>query len=139
MHPYTDTTHTFSPHSEKIFNVRSGLIISPQALRHRIPSHHTGANNFPISFFTFLSTVLRSFTRSHASRKRDTCYNKLMLWFLYKSDSLFPTIDDLQARDRNSFIRIPQMRIHQPDGKGKKKDQFKLSSRMLFQRHPLLL
>lgn len=85
------------------------LIISPQALRNYIPSHHTGANNFPISLFSsFLSTVLRSFiTAPRIARKRGACYNKLALWRLYKNDSLFATIDDLQARDRNSFIRIP--------------------------------
>lgn len=108
------------------------LIISPQALRYRIPPCHIGASNFPISpLFSFLSTIfLRPFIAvPRISRAKETLVIRQPALRFFKNDSLlFATIDIPRARDRNSFIRISQMRIHRRREAGKKKDQFKHGS-----------
>lgn len=141
LHPYTGATRTFSLHSEKIFNVQSLLIISPQARDLHIPSHHTGANNFPISLFSH--SLLRSFahlSRSYASRVKEVLVIEVRV-------VAFPTRTirySRQSTTRKRAIEIPSYEFRKwgftnRTEEERKKDQFNSPSQMLFQRHPLLL
>lgn len=102
-------THVhFLSRSEKIFNVRFRLIISPQAHSGTAFLHITQVRI--ISQFPSFHSFLRSFaqlSRPHASRVKEMLVTTSSCCGVsYRDDSsLFATIGDLQARDRNSFIR----------------------------------
>lgn len=134
------TIHTFSLRNEKIFIVRSLLIISPQALRNGISSHQV---RIICQFLSLLIFFLRSFAHlswPHAFRVKEmlvtgSCCGVPTRAIRYSRQSTI----------RKYAIEIPSYEFSKwgfaiGDGhrSEEKKDQFK-PSRMLFQRRPLLL